>query len=469
MISFSVIPVRKTIESKANYDKKDDNTSLPTAARKNIFCKVNGREKIYFEKPFGKVWKINDQSKTKTLISVDSAAVHLFVTHGSLLAMAKQKGGIQKLIMRAHVISYVFKIASNNSDEIERDELDQWLSDFKIKQTKANALTNAVQKALKNKTSNYILPFAVNDYLITDNEQELFLIGKRLCDGRCGLIYPVLNLERSESRTELVLKLSKNETGSLKDLANECRILKKIHANGQIIGIQFAPYKVLDIPTTKVLDIQTTYKGYLTKKYDCDYYSYPYEDLSIENKLLEIFQLFEGLEYLHSINIIHSDIKDENILIKFNANGTNQVVLADFGGAIDASTDDSSLELITFTPQFTPLPDIEKYMQLWGKPNNRKLIIDLHKKRDVFAFGSFLYFVFSNGDYPYVFQKQLNPLYIRFSEYPNFYEYFEMENNIPSYIQTTIKQMLHPDYTKRPTVSEALHALKNGHAASLKS
>ena len=59
------------------------------------------------------------------------------------------------------------------------------------------------------------------------------------------------------------------------------------------------------------------------------------DDYPTEHKVLIPGQMWVGLAYLHSISIVHRDIKLANILIRFGSR--IQAVLADMGLAVDLS------------------------------------------------------------------------------------------------------------------------------------
>lgn len=57
----------------------------------------------------------------------------------------------------------------------------------------------------------------------------------------------------------------------------------------------------------------------------------PQRALALEDAKLVFKQILRGLEEIHSKNIIHRDIKLENILLKRNAKGEYICKIGDFG------------------------------------------------------------------------------------------------------------------------------------------
>ncbi|KAF8732470.1 kinase-like protein, partial [Rhizoctonia solani] len=84
-------------------------------------------------------------------------------------------------------------------------------------------------------------------------------------------------------------------------------------------------------------------------------------------------QICDGVAYLHNINIVHGDLKGENVLI--SDNGT--ALLTDFGSA------DLTGRTITFTHVF----DKCGWTMRWGAPEIVQEMIPLSKAGDIYALG----------------------------------------------------------------------------------
>lgn len=119
-------------------------------------------------------------------------------------------------------------------------------------------------------------------------------------------------------------------------------------------------------------------------------------------------QAASGLEYLHKLDIVHRDIKPQNILISFPIKGTmeRKVMISDFGlskqlgGKIDMIHSSSAVRSYDGT-QGWMAPEILRaahQLDLTQQPVKKLLP---SKSADVFSLGCVFYYVMSGGKHPF--------------------------------------------------------------------
>jgi len=83
-----------------------------------------------------------------------------------------------------------------------------------------------------------------------------------------------------------------------------------------------------------------------------------------EAEALRIFkQICEGLEYLHQVNVVHRDLKLENVLLDCE----NNVRIVDFGLAVRVKSAGTALSTICGTPEYQA-PELHKKQAYFGHP-----------------------------------------------------------------------------------------------------
>lgn len=293
-------------------------------------------------------------------------------------------------------------------------------------------------------------------------------ITQKLGTGHFAKAYLVVDLEQSSVfvlkkgiaqkwRTDLSGKLVKMQPDKIlasqmranRQILNEFEVLSTIHKNGPIPGIQFKPHSY-----TSSFNVGKKEKtGLSTVRYDTNLSDLLKEgDFSIEKKYFALHQLAEGLQALHSpeINVVHGDIKPENIFVK----GDDIFHLADFGGALLCQDPGfiNKAKDASYTPLFSPSEDIIKEEE-YAHRGEKDLLIDLQKKRDIFALGMVFY---------EVLHQKLPFESVPYSGHPNFSTFSPLPetSSISSDLRSLVHRMLAPTPEDRPTAEEVCRLLK---------
>lgn len=389
--------------------------------------------------------KVQDKQGNWLLININSAASRLHLTKNQV----KEVVLAEDLALQANRISTIFFAHKKITEYANKS--------YPVNVSLSLKLMDQL-KSIDNAASNKI-EFNGKTYLISPPEQDpskgqkvdIHYINKVLGAGTFGKVYTLSDVI-DQKNEDIILKLAKKEKGAeaIEELKNEYEMLKEI----QYIGIQFLPKKIVRINTIK----NENFVGYLGIKYDGDYYkdTKKYAYVSIKQRLFEFYQLLSGLKYLEEKNILHGDLKSENIFVK--GSGYNKLVhIADFGGAknINHCTLDELIDM-PLTPEFTSKRDFQK-QEKYFQQKNKHAYIEVAKKRDVFAMGRIMYEAFNLNKDPYPFYSILN----EDGTVAHFLaaidkDYQEINNpRLPQEIKDLIKRMLDPNYETRISASEA--------------
>ncbi len=235
-------------------------------------------------------------------------------------------------------------------------------------------------------------------------------------------------------------------------IKKEYHLLISIHEHGKCWGIQAPPRKLVSL--ANIGDPEQD--GFLGV-----YYEGTYSQVTISNLqdcFWQFHQLLAGLMVLDKKEILHGDLKLENILFKRNQDGSLLIHIADMGDAVRVTYQTQNSELLSYggprghTKAYSPLQDLELAREFY-KQSNRAGLIRVEKQRDVFAIGSIMYRKLQ-AHRPYNYDKH---------GYPQVYDPLQPITRLPTpqNLERLIQDMLHPNYLSRPSGSEAFDRFNN--------
>ena len=155
-----------------------------------------------------------------------------------------------------------------------------------------------------------------------------------------------------------------------------------------------------------------------------------YRELSAAlNPKRALFQIASGLQHLHSLSIVHRDIKPQNILVSYSPGGRLKMLLSDFGLSkrLDGMAQTSFSQTMN-NPGGTVgwrAPEIlrgdvsldlgDGSSTTSSTNTNKDGCADVERKRltravDIFALGCLTYYVLSNGEHPFGsrYEREMN-------------------------------------------------------------
>lgn len=308
---------------------------------------------------------------------------------------------------------------------------------------KALGVAMSTKQTIRIKDIQYKTPEAYLSKKITlligkeGSEYKISRLDKTLGGGAYGTINETVGIcdklgtQIIKTSTYEMEPTSSSHMHSIKSIVNEVEKLRLLNFEGAHRGVQGKAHLVADLNSAKPSRV-----GMMTAKLSGDYREVCTAPPKGSNYLDEFDQLLDGLAYIHSKEIVHGDIKPANFLYSENEKGKVNVVIADFGGARNASDKSDWKKGITATPAYT----------IFGE--NKSQDKEILKKHDVFSMGCSLIQRITGNESPFSVYKQPIP-------WPDPSHLNPLPDHIHPHLKQLLIEMVNEDPHKRPTAQEA--------------
>lgn len=171
------------------------------------------------------------------------------------------------------------------------------------------------------------------------------------------------------------------------------------------------------------------------------------KELHFKTKINIVRTLLQGLINIHNANILHRDIKPQNVLIDVSISNHPKAVICDFNTACYMD-EIRVLEKEGFSPVSCP-PEYARAVLSRNKQNIAKATTT---KMDIWGMGVVLWFTFFTNAPPWLGEKGINGVLTYLSKLGTDWFPKEFQNRPFSFL---IQKMLSLDPSKRPTAVEA--------------
>ncbi len=303
-------------------------------------------------------------------------------------------------------------------------------------ESQSQELTFQKQKSCLKKTLKKIKPLAILD-------NKYFLI-KKLGKGSTATVYLGFAPKDPNHKLYSFKIISKAKISDLLFKKEVQTLLSLNHKN--ILKIYHSGESIIKDKNNKIKEVYFIIEEYM--KYG-ELLNYIYITKGFgENYGRIIFEsLLDAIEYLHNNNIVHRDIKVDNIMLSDDLN----IKLVDFGFATNAfnknkidfeneKNEKGKLKTFLGTPNYAA-PELHLKIPYYGKSN------------DIFSLGVTL-FVIVTGTLPFKIPLQIDPLYqfIFHNDYIGFW--IKKKIKLSQSFMELFESLVAFDYSQRPTISE---------------
>lgn len=418
--------------------------------------KIFGKITAFFAKKLRYYVDIKSDGKT-LLVNVNSLSKRLHL-HREKIFEAAKKGQLEKLVLKqAKIVNKTLGTFHEIKKNQERLELIFKNNDQLLIYSSKN-LMKLIRKGVKTLRKNSSSNFAVFNYksmeftaLKTSKSTISLNKGlKKIGNGWLGTVTKTFsfNTGRKEAMKTLIPKGNAEvDSHARAGLSNEVNKLFLLNSNGPVWGIQGTPTCIF-LYNQSPDQLPETH-GFIGPLYDCDYLDYSHRGTSkLEKVLYEFDQLFTGLFFMHSHNIVHGDLYLKNILYKEDENCDPQVVLSDLQHCWDISHEpiktpllSGKYNLLVYDPQLKcSKAEVDFSQDIQG----------LAKARDVFCLGMIC---FSRICQKYPYELDENSI-------PKVEAGIAEDLNVPAELAPLLIKMVNPEPEKRPTMQECYDYLK---------
>jgi serine/threonine protein kinase len=212
---------------------------------------------------------------------------------------------------------------------------------------------------------------------------------------------------------------------------------KSIEGGNLIITLDFFRHKSKYYKITEKIDISSLSVSQIS-------------ELPFDSKKLILTTIAHSLSILHRENIVHGDLKPDNILIKHTETGRYTSKLIDFDNSyVSGMPSELSEDVVGDMVYYSP----ELALYIANSADISKT--DLTLKSDIFALG-LLFYVYWSGKLPDIEKHSYACVYIN-----NENEIVIPRGELPDNLVDIINKMLSPSYKDRPDINSVFNEIKS--------
>lgn len=191
-----------------------------------------------------------------------------------------------------------------------------------------------------------------------------------------------------------------------------------------------------------------------------DYINKNISNITVEQQNILIKNILNGIKEMHDRNIIHNDIKPDNIVLNDDLN----IKFIDFGFAckLDENKDFSTLIKPVGSP-FYLAPEYYAYVGYTESKDGFKDGYKYYNPGDIYSLGWVLYFVVSGKSVTDLFDKELSKMLSFFNNGNEFTDKLEeIENSFGNQVlEQIVKPCLSLKPEDRPTINDIIEIFKD--------